>query len=107
MESRTAISPPTPAGATWPSLVSRKNKSGCSWYFVIKVQGMVVATANPTPEKAAQMFNTITEGNMTVKSMDIPKMARPKTYVFFSPIKLATLSCTKLEKMQAEKRKND
>ena len=60
-------------------LVSLKKMSGCSWYFVNKVHGIVVATANPSPEKAAQMFKTTTEGKITVKNIERPNMARPKT----------------------------
>ena len=84
----TAISPPTPFGkelleeavvisvdVVW---VSRKNISGCSWYLVIKVQGIVVATAKPNPEKAAHTFKTTTEGKITVKSMEKPNKAKPE-----------------------------
>ena len=43
-----------------------------------KVPGIVVATANPTPEKAAQTLRTMTEGKRTVMSIDMPKVIRPK-----------------------------
>ena len=62
-----------------------------------------MATANPRPEKAAQMFKTTTDGNMTVKSMEKPNMARQKMYMVLRPIKLARLSWTKDEKRHAEK----
>ena len=39
---------------------------------------MVVATANPRPEKAAQIFKTTTDGKTTVKNMERPNIARPK-----------------------------
>lgn len=52
--------------------------SGSEWYWVIRVPGMVVATANPTPEKAAQTLRTTTEGNITVISIDMPKVSKPK-----------------------------
>ena len=58
--------------------VSRKNISGCSWYLVIKVQGIVVATAKPNPEKAAQTFKTTTEGKITVKNIETPNKAKPE-----------------------------
>ena len=42
-----------------------------------KVPGMVVATAKPTPEKAAHTFKTMTEGKRTVKTIENPKVVMP------------------------------
>ena len=59
-------------------LVALKKTLGCSWHFVNKMHGIVVATTNPSSEKGAQMFKTIIEGKMTVKNFERPNMTRPK-----------------------------
>ena len=45
--------------------------------MLTRVPGIVVATANPTPEMAAQTLRMMTVGNKTVKVIAMPKVVMP------------------------------
>jgi hypothetical protein len=68
------------------SFSRRRYNSGLAWYFVINVPGIVLATAVPNPDRAEHRFIIITEGKITIKSIEVANVSNPNRYVAFIPI---------------------
>ena len=68
-----------------------KKRSGLALYMVIRLFGIVVITANPTPETAAKTLRATTLApEATVRNMEAAKVTRPRRYVSRRPIREIT-----------------